>query len=1131
MYCRQDGIAGFGEERERARTLLARYLDGKPGIVLLPLEDPDWVYGQASFCLEEGAPFKFVDRFTTVARNNVLESLAVEGRPAAILFSDAALKQRFEGHQAFVCLKPLFRLVNEFVKEEGGNSVFRRIRNFFSHQVEPAAPLDGKTVARNAVQLFSERIGTEEGLSEVFLGLFLLYHYCSLDTARTVLEARIANRPDDPVGVTALAWLLSGFGDHPAALDCARRACALPNPPPEALLCHAMQAWWAEEAEEGLQALARIGPAPAHWSLRVQCGVHTVEGALLALRGKHEGAAHALQQAIEIDGRGLALHLCLTAELALSGQPGEARAALDTAAVLAPDDPIVQVELCRHLQAQGQANSLNRALRKLCRTERGRFEARRFAESESIEGSDKPVPDQFPEIDRDRRHTLTASTFPTWFQLCDDSPFATFLDIHVDDCLRPPDSLAALLSKCAYLLRSRPLESKVHAAAMSAWQIADRVDVAATWGRAALALEPSDESIHRLYAFVLRDGGDLEQAYEVVVRAIALGKVSEQTKELYSWLFWTIPKIDVMIDWAYMPDQREVLRKAARTRLDDPQTRAAGLVALSVLELAVRSRDALNLIDQALELEPDRDDFHELKLVIVGALAPELAESALEQRATALRRRHPAFGAENWAAVTLGLLAAERYQTAEAWVRAGLQEAPDSVAVRVAEAKVLLALGRRQQALDALRPLAFGSSPCSEEAAGLLGDELTADGRYEEALAVWRLVQERAPDSAAGFLGAGIDCWLLDRDAEAADLVERAVQLDDANAYAWGLYGRILAALGEPVRALAALERALAFEQPPARALRALTDILVSMDRAGEAATRCRTVLAAQPENAEAAAALAKALAAVDAGEALRFVLEWIGERARDADAVVALRAALAASLGPSAVLRVGEAALAKYPDHAQLLVAQAASLSALGRFAEARALAARALETEPANRDALWEYANASAYASGLDPSEARELAERLTALPGASTLRLAADVLRAAGLDARPAYQRALDFIEAQAASEEHVAAWCLLHLGRTREALARMERYEAPAWAADAAAFDRAVIGFLAHDGMEGWSGKLAAAIRAANESDRGAGYLAQLRALVPQWLHQAIVPAATLEALSRVADEAVRRFEPA
>lgn len=1132
MYCRLAGIAGFDEERERAQALLARHLDGKPGVVVLALEDPDWVYGQASFCLEEGAPFKFIDRFATVASNNVLGSLAVEGRPTAILFSDAALKQRFESHQAFARLKALFRLVNEFKKQEGGgNSVFRRIRNFFSHKVEPVAPLDSATVARDFVQAVSGRLGTEEQISEAFQLMFGLHHYCSLDTARQLLETRTVNRPDDPVGLTALAWLLSGFGDHAASLDCARRACALSSPPPEAFLCLAMEAWWAGEAEEGLQTLARICPAPAHWSLRVRRGVHTVEGALLALRGEHQGAARALRQAIEIDGRGFALHLCLAEHLTLCGQPEDARTALDTAAVLAPDDPIVRVELCRHLQSQKQEIVLKRALRKLCASERGRLEARRFAESEDIEGSDRPAPDEFIEIDHARSHTLVASTLPTWFQLCDDSPWATFLNMYIDDCLRPPNSLATVLSKGGHLLDADPLEPGVHASLMAAWKIAGRADLAAIWGRAALALDPGDEVKHQLYAVVLRDVGNLEQAYDVVRRAIALNKANERTTELYAWLFWTIPKIDVMIAWASMPDQRERLRKAARTRLEDPQMRAAGLVALSIVELAVRNKEALTLIDEALKLEPDRDSFHDLKVAIAGTLAPELAESALEQRAAALRRAHPSLDDEDWATGALVIMAAERYQTAEAWVRAGLQSAPDSGPLRIAEARVLLALGRREQALDALRTRAFGGFPFSEEAAQLLGDELSADGQHEEALAVWRHLLERAPGNAAGFLGAGFDCWLLDRDAEAADLLERAVQLDDSNPYAWGLYGRILEALGERERALVTLERALTFAPPPARALRALVEILVDMNRAGEATARCRAILSAEPGNAEAAVALAKALAATDTGEALRFGLEWIGEGASDADAVVELRAALTSSLGLNAVMRIGEVALAKYPDHPQLLVAQATTLSALGRFTEARRLASQALEQAPEDPDALLEYADASICMSGIDPGEARELAERLTASPTTLTLQLAADVLRAAGLDARPAYQRALDFIEAQDASEDYAAAWCLLHLGRAREALARMERYEAPAWATVPTALDHAVIGFIAHGGMDGWSERLTDAIRAADDSDGGAGYLAQLRALLPQWSHQGIASLETLAELSLLIDEHVRCIEPA
>lgn len=59
-------------------------------------------------------------------------------------------------------------------------------------------------------------------------------------------------------------------------------------------------------------------------------------------------------------------------------------------------------------------------------------------------------------------------------------------------------------------------------------------------------------------------------------------------------------------------------------------------------------QEALALIHQALELEPDRDSSHERNVLIVGALAPEQVERALEQRAAALRRAYPTFGDGEW---------------------------------------------------------------------------------------------------------------------------------------------------------------------------------------------------------------------------------------------------------------------------------------------------------------------------------------------------------------------------------------------------------------------------------------------------------------------------------------------------
>jgi tetratricopeptide (TPR) repeat protein len=1120
------------EEKVRAESLLNKHLQGAPGIVLLALEDPDWVYGQATFAYHGDKPLKFVDRFTTVVSRRILDALTAKGKPSAILFVDAPLKLKFERHAAFAQVKPLFRQVTEFRADPEGGGIFGWIKRCLPRTVEPIPKADEAESCRKGVKVYSERIMREEKLSELLLFLFGLYHYCSLDKAQEVLEARVAAKRNDVVARTGLTLLLSEFGDHDTALAHARTATALPDAPLEAFLWHAKEAWWAEESTEGLKTLTRIRTSPARWPRITRRGVEAVRAALLSQQGDHDAAAQTLENALDIDGSNYALHLCLAHELQAAGRFDDAQAAVENAAVLSPNDPIVQVEICRILEARGETTALQRVLLKLCGSDRGRLEARRFVASEGIKSVKSALPEQFETIDRARHHALVASTLPTWFQLCnasDSSGFTALLNLFLQSDHRGEKEFAQQLSPVFRLLMRNPLDPNVHTSTAALWMLLGRPKIASVWGRSAVALDPDNERAHFVYASALRDAEELDKAFDASELAIVLEKAGDDLKTMYATLLWSIPRLDVMAEWAQTAAGREVLRTHAQGRMDDASLRPAALIGLSFATFRDNANKAIELQKEALRLEPDRDAYHEWHVAMLTELGRmDAAAAALEEQAAALRRREPTYTVETYAQIADVLLELERRDKAYVYVRAGLQIVPDYPELCVAQARVFLQLGRRDAACDELRKVAFSDAALAGKAASLLADALSEAGRREEALEVWKHLQILEPNNAAGFLGAGVDYWILDHDEEAADMVARAVELDASNPYAWGLLGRVLRALGRVDEALPALERALAFERPPKHALLSLARLLISTDRADAALARCTDVLAADPANAEAATGRVEALGATGArDEALRYGLSWLRTSQADVSEVVRMREAIEKWIGLEAALTAGQVGLTKYPDAVDLLVDQAWGMSALGRFSDARALSRKAMQLQPAEVAPLKAYAHACAHLGEFGTDEARVLAKGLVDAESTPyALRLAADVLRAGGADTRPAYEAALHAYAAETSPHHHEIAWCLLHLGRLKEALHHMDSHVALNPEVGSATLDRAIIGFLAFHGAQGWEEKLAEAIRATSRLEEGAGYLAELRVIAAQWSRQALAPSKVLNAMLTVVDAHVR-----
>jgi tetratricopeptide (TPR) repeat protein len=819
--------------------------------------------------------------------------------------------------------------------------------------------------ALEALEIYTQGLRNEADLFEVFQWGCFFHHYCALDTYLAELQARADSAPRDVVAQTALAVVLTDFGDHKGALPYAHAAIKLPNAPPEALLYAAKLGWWAGDSGEALDLLRRITSFPKAWPLSVRSSVCALRGALHSQQGDHSAAAIALQEAIDIEGSAVELHICLAHELVETGDFGSARAAIDAATVLRPDSPIIQAERCRILTALGEEEALLRALRRLCQSDSGRLEARRFVESEAIEGVGAPLPDEFLEFDRRRMRVLSAGMLPNWMRFCEGSLVWTTMNLYLQDAHRGDKDYGKSLSPGFRSLMADRFDASAHASLAATWHLMKRPEIAVDWARAAVALKPDSDRYHWLLASILEAAGQPSESFDVAEFAIEIGKADEDLKRLYSKLFWSIPRLDRMATMGTYDAGRGALQRGAEARLSDPELRPAALFALSMAVLADDGLRALELQREAVSLQPDRDAFHSVLVQTLRSMGREgeLA-AALEDQATALRRNMPSMTALHFSAVASNLLDQSQHDTAVKFVRAGLQLDPNLPDLRLARARVALSEGRSGDAIDELREIAFSDSECAPKAAEELADALSESERREEALIAWARLRDLRPGYAEGFLGAGIDLWMLDRDAEAAEMVARAVTLHDSDPYAWGLLGRVLHALGRTDQALRALERALGFEHPPRRALLSLAMVLIAMGRSEDALVRCESVLARDPDNAEAAIGRVEALAATGSTDAaLGMALAWIASSSAAASDVLRMLEGVEERIGPKASAAIGEVALVRHPKDPGLLEQQAYALMALGRFEKALLLSRRAVELAPTSAAALRCYAHVSSY------------------------------------------------------------------------------------------------------------------------------------------------------------------------
>ncbi|MEK7408235.1 MAG: tetratricopeptide repeat protein [Acidobacteriota bacterium] len=127
-----------------------------------------------------------------------------------------------------------------------------------------------------------------------------------------------------------------------------------------------------------------------------------------------------------------------------------------------------------------------------------------------------------------------------------------------------------------------------------------------------------------------------------------------------------------------------------------------------------------------------------------------------------------------------------------------------------------------------------------------------AEGRLEDATALYRELVRALPRSAGLLMNLGLALHSAGRYAEAIEQFEGAVRIEPDLTPAWLMLGLAHQKLGQPARAVEPLTRALRREPANRIALLELADALLALGRAGEAAAHFRRLGELEPGNPKA---------------------------------------------------------------------------------------------------------------------------------------------------------------------------------------------------------------------------------------------------------------------------------------
>ena len=1126
MYCSANAIEGYRDERERALALLDKHLRGKAGVVVLGVGDPNWIYGQATFPIEDGEPLKFLDRFATVASNGLFNALLDKGKPDAILFTNEELKKRFEGHPAFRRARSLFRLVPDFRADPVApkRGLLATVKGWFGKSATTTQDEHAAVVARLS-DTFAERLRTEGDIAEATQLLLGLFQSGAIDKGISALEARVAGQPADAVGSTMLAIAHSELRDHDQAFKHAQVAIGLKDPPAEAWLWFAKEAWSVGSTTEGLAALDRIGEkTPERWPRSLRSGILMVRSALLFKSGAPNEACAALERACNLDGNNLATQVLLAAAYLQCNRIEAALNALDNAHVLDPGSVLVLAEICSLHARRLEDEKFSRFLSKLRVTEQGRFEAKRFPAKLGTATGEVDL----SSIDADRRKMWVRKSFPGLFDLCDNTLIQTIGNL--GSFLPPTDGSTSYyprMSNGFLKLFREPLNSQLVAAIGVCLMLAGRKAAAVEWMEEAVAMAPENREYHLILVRAHREAGDDEKAFVACDRATALDMSDKSMMEQWVQLIWAGPRLKALESLAKVDALRDSFRGRALAMSKDNQRKADGLMALSVFLLPEDPEGALKAQREAIRLKPDSTRFHSFHCETLERLGrSDEAQVALRNHARTLipNLKQDLAGIESLCKALLE--AGGPFDSARLFAVVGMEISQDASSMRLLYARALIGLDRLDEAEEVLRTVAEADSETAADACGELGDALNNSGRHEEALSLFVRLQVLRPKDASGFLGAGISLWMLNREAEAASMLEEALKRDEVRPYAWGFYGRVLRFLQRNDEAERALRRAAAFPVPPTYSVSSLVRLLVEANRPADALTFATQVLSLDPAHAEAMAGRLEAEILIgERPTAERAALAWTRDFGHEAEDVIRICDSLSVADGRGSALPVVTLALRRFPNNINLLTEQARQLTGAGRFVEAGVTSQRALDLAPEDSDVLQVHAYVHSHLGSLDAHDAADLAGRL--LKSSHTpdgLRTAADLLRAAGANPDPAYESALKAALDESSPQLHVAAWCLFHLRRFTEAIDHLDRHISENPDSHAAKLDREVFRFVGLDSEEARSELQVMIPKAAIEGDRIES-VCELKYLVPQWKTQALGRRSVLEDLGRIVDSAL------
>ena len=373
-------------------------------------------------------------------------------------------------------------------------------------------------------------------------------------------------------------------------------------------------------------------------------------------------------------------------------------------------------------------------------------------------------------------------------------------------------------------------------AAASAWadaaqELLDRgeLEAAEELARRATSAEPSFAPAHVVLGRVLLAQGRMLGAVAVLERAVALDGSVEASLVLGQ----------ALLQQQQFEPALDVVERALAADESAPVLALKG----TILAALGRNREALAALDTALEADPRNGDACTERGMVLETLGRDEEALAAFQQAVQLAPDRP----EAYAGLGTLLVKAEQYEQALVPLGRALEIRP-TAQLQMTKGLALWKLERYDDAVAAFDE-ALRLDPANADATRYRGAALFESERYAEAIAALQLAidldaaAQREEDPAThAQLGEALR---LSEDFRRAALeFSRAIELDNANAWAYARYGETLRSLGQYEEALEHLTKAVELEPEDGWALGALAAVLVELRRYRSALGACDRAIA-----------------------------------------------------------------------------------------------------------------------------------------------------------------------------------------------------------------------------------------------------------------------------------------------